>query len=286
MKLFPILVLTFVCVINADIQAQEVSENQVENPDQDNLFEPLTKKENTKKKNWYLDISISQLATRWGRADFDLNGYVDYKMRDIDYNDAAFKGVQFSIGIRKEIGKQFDLGISGTFFSTKQFISLTNPNHRIEREQEGFVSFWILGTMSYHQSINVGVPLQYRFIDRFFVEAMPSISFNVSHWREPQDYGNNFQTRERYKYVFDNTMNTSKTILFGYGALGYEFKGVFAKLFYQRNLTAVSSYIPLRGQTFTIDFPKWVNWGFTIGVGLNLTEKPIMGYERKRKRKA
>jgi hypothetical protein len=284
MKLFSILCLGFVMVIHAKTAAQQVPEIQVDNLKQDSLIEPITTKQNNKKRNWYLDISGSELATRWGRADFDLNGNLDYKMRDIDYDDGAFQGFQVSVGIRKEIAKHLDLGIKGSFFSTHQFVSLYNPNHRLDWEQEGFVSFGYLGNISYHQRIDIGVPLQYRFIDRFFVEAMPSISFNVSHWEKPQNFSTNSQARERYKYVLDNTMNTSKTILFGYGALGYEFKGVFAKLFYQRNLTAVSSYIPLRGQTFTIDFPKWVNWGFTLGVGLNLTEKPILGYDRKRKR--
>ena len=255
------------------------------------LIENMLKAKSTatkkNRKQWFIDISFSHFATRYGRADFDLNGYLDYRMLDLSYDDGAFRGLQGLIAIKKEIGNRLDIGLSFGYFKTTQFVSLKNHLLDLDR-QEGLTStLYIMLTGFDHKHLTFGIPIQFRPTKGLFLEVMPNLSFNVS--QRTADGWNSWDPRITALYgsvVDNNSVYVSKNILFARVALGYEYKGLFVKAFYERNLTPVISNFPFRGKEFTIEYPKWVNWGFTIGVGLNLTEKPIMGYDRKRKRKA
>jgi len=234
------------------------------------------------RKQWFIDISLSHFATRYGRADFDLNGYLDYRMRDIDYDDGAFRGLQGIIAIKKEIVNRLDIGLSFGYFKTTQFLSLKNHLLDIDRQQGLSSTFYIMGMMGFdHKHLTIGIPIQYRPIKGLFFEAMPNISFNVT--QRTDDGWNSWDPRVNaiYGSVIDNNgVYVSKNILFARGALGYEYKGLFVKAFYERNLTNVTSNFSFRGKEFTIEYPKWVNWGVNLGVSLRLGKKPIVGYDR------
>lgn len=259
-------------IVDSESPANELNANML------NSKITVTKKPS---KQWFIDISLSHFATRYGQADFDLNGYLDYRMRDIDYDDGAFKGLQGILSIKKEIVNQLDIGLSVSYFKTNQDVSLKNHLIDLDRQQGLTSTFYIMRVGFDHKHLTIGIPIQYRPIKGLFFEVMPNLSFNVS--QRTDDGWNSWDPRITALYgsvVDNNSVYVSKNILFGRGALGYEYKGLFVKAFYERNLTQVTSNFPFRGEEFTIEYPKWVNWGVNLGVSLRLGQKPIVGYDR------
>ena len=180
----------------------------------------------------------------------------------------------FQLGFFKQI-KSTPITILGGlgYTNIQHFVQFYNFRDREDMEQFNYPTFQIYTSTPIHQRLTMNLSARYYPLKWLFLQGGIAGMLNVFNYKG-SDYQQMYKgfpgMWETYGDLFLWPNNVNK---FGASAnigLGFEWKGIFIKYFWEKGLTDFKVNIPFRGNDYDLNFGRNDNQGVSLGYLLTL----------------